>query len=296
LSERRFPRYAVCVLASVMLVSWLTGAQSASAADGATVEEVVQAIHSFQQLAILDPATAGEVWMEGREASSWKRDVEEAIGDLFEATILFGHMIPLAAADETGVWAALYSPWVGMLLLFTYDPLATVVTSYSIHPAEKLDDSAGGPLAFATAAMTAIDSIVATFDAFQNGETPREELSARDLGRRVDDATDRLAIAYADPEGASEAAPLSSALDRLFAEDLEGPLTILEAESYSWVDSLLPLWIRAEAGSTYVVLASMEAPLDWAWLETDDDASRSIRSVSAIRLYDRIVTREGDES
>ena len=260
------------------------------------MEDVIQAVHSFQQLAVLDLSAVGDVWMEGRSASGWRGTFEGAIDDLFEATILFGHMIPLATADETGVRAALYNPWVGMLLLLSFDPLATLIESYSIHPAEPLGDEADSPLAFATVAMSAIDSVVATFDAFKDGSTPGDELSAKDLGQRVDEAADRLAAAYGSPEAASDEPLLANAIDLLFAEELEEPLTLLEAESYDWINSLLPLWTGSQGSTTYVVLASMESPLDWTWLEIGDDADRPIDSVSVIRLYDRIVTQRGDAS
>jgi len=265
-------------------------------ASDASMEDVIQAIHSFQQLAAVDPAAAGNVWMEERTASTWRRTVEQAVEDLFDATILFGHLVPLAAADETGVRAGLYNPWVGMLLLLTFDPLATAVESYSIRSAAQLGDEAGDPLAFATEAMSAIDTVVTAFDAFKSGALPGRELSARDLDRRVEEVAESLLASLGDARTAEDGSSLLDAIALLFAGELEEPLTLLEAKSTDWVDSLLPLWVRAGATSTVVVLASMESPLDWAWLQVGDDAERPIESVSVIRLYDRIVTRGGDAS
>jgi len=288
LSERRFRWRALCALTSVVLISLLATAQSAPAAGGATVEDVVQAIHSFQQLAVLDPSTAGEVWMEGRVASNWDQVVGTAIDDRFEATILFGHLVPFAAADESGVRAGLYNPWIGLLVLLAFDPLATAVESCSVHAAEALGSEAADPLAFATEAMAAID---AAYDAFAGAAAAGEELSARDLGDRIDEATKRLGSVYGHDEADTV---LADAIDRLFAEELTEPLTVFGEESEAWMSSLLPLWTSEADSWTFVVLASMASPLDWAWLEIGHGAGHPIDSASVIRLYDRIVSQGGD--
>jgi hypothetical protein len=267
-------------------------------ASEASIEDVIQAVHSFQQLAMLDPGAAGEIWMEGGTASDWKRFVERSVDDLFDAFVLFGHMIPFASATEDGARAGLYSPWVGMILLLSFDPLASTVESYSVHPGSRLPYDLEDPATFAASAMVAIDSAAKVFDAFKIGQSPREGLLAEDLGERLDETVGALAALYGAMEQPTEEGEfLASTVDRLFAVELEGPLALLEPEPRTWIDSLLPLWIGKQASLSFVVLASMASPLEWVWLEVDGgNAEAPVRSVSVIGLYDRMVTRGGEAS
>lgn len=286
----------LCVILLTCAVTWIVPV--AGWADGADTQGVIQAVHSFQQLAVLDPVTAGVAWMEDRAASDWQRLVESSVDDLFDASILFGHVIPFAFADDTGAHAGLYSPWVGMLLLLDYDSLASVIESFSIHPATRLPNDLDDPAAFAASAMASIDSAAAVFEAFTGGESPREELSAKDLGQRIDETAEALDALYGavdQPTENDEA--LRSAVDRVFADELEGPLALLDSESRDWINFLLPLWMGKQVSSSFVVLASMASPFDWVWLEVDSMRAESpIRSVSMVRLYDRIVTQGGEGS
>jgi hypothetical protein len=262
------------------------------------MEDIVQAVHSFQQLAVLDPVTAGEIWMEGETASDWTRFVERSVDDRLDASVLFGHMIPFASADDTGAYAGLYSPWVGMLLLLDYDPLATVVEAYSIHPAMRLPSDVDDPEAFALAAMAAIDSASAQFDAAAGGEGLPAEMSARDVEGVVDAVRPQLASAYGLIESPSIAqANVETAMDLVFADELAFPLDLLNEIPSIWRNMLLPVWIAEARVATFIVLASPTSPLDWVWLEVSaDQVEPLILSVSLMKLYDSLTTRGGEDS
>jgi len=295
LSDRRCRLGRTLILAcSLVSLLPLTGL-----ADGATAQDVVQAVHSFQQLATLDPVTAGEVWMESRAAKSWRDYAKRAADDVVEAQILFGHAIPFAHATEDGSpVAGLYNPWVGTLILFSYDERASIVEAFSIHEAERLGDQALKPEAFAVDAMAAVDAVSAQFDAFAGaGELPGR-MSARDLENAVNAAIAILGTAYGmtdDPTIAQANVVVS--IESLFAEELIPPIDLLEEMSDAWRSLLVPVWMAESAETTYVVLASPASPIDWLWLEIATEASaQPIRSASLLRLYDRILSRGGEDA
>ncbi|MEW5826988.1 MAG: hypothetical protein AB1778_09185 [Candidatus Bipolaricaulota bacterium] len=264
------------------------------------MEDVLQAIESFRRLAVLDPAAAGQVWMSSAVAAAWEIDMGRAVADSVAALALFGHAVPFArgGGEVSPPAGALYSPWVGALLVFSFDARASQVESYSILSAEVLTREWEEPAPFAVAAMDAIDVAFSQFRRTADGEDTSREVTAQDLRSAVTAASSSLESAYGLVERPTMAqANVATAVDALLAERLEWPLDLLDETSDGWRASLRPVWIATHREATFVVLASPMSPLDWVWLDVSAYAAEPlVRSVSLIRLYESLVTRGGGRS
>jgi hypothetical protein len=191
-------------------------------------------------------------------------------------------------------YAALYSPWLGALLVFGMDESAATLTTVGLEFASDAVESAADPMALAEALMASIRQGAAAFDAKAGAPEASEiEKSARStLTARAKKYASTLRGAYDDSRTGRA---VETTLLNLTEGDFLGPLSLLEGTDERWLASLTPVWFYSRSG-TVVVLGSSYAPLDMIWIEFDDVASASISSVSLIRLFDRVVTREGGDT
>ena len=275
-------------------------AQSSDDGGTASLDEIVQAVHSFGQLAQLDPISAGEVWMTDSASADWSSMVKRAVEGSLQAQVVFGHAIPLARAARDGLpaTAALYSPWTGTLLVFTLSSDAASFESFDFYEADRLSGVWNDPATFALSAMSAIDAAAERFALAARGETLAESLSAGGLEDLVDEAVSALALIY-DPEvSQSETqANLDAVIESLSADRLRDPFSLLEDGSLIWRQTLQPVWVAQTERLAYVVFASPIAALEWVWLELPTTASEEpVTSISRIVLYESVTTRRGDES
>jgi len=275
-------------------------AQTSEDEGRASLDEIVQAVHSFGQLAQLDPLSAGEVWMTDSASSDWASLMSRAVEGSLQAQVLFGHAVPFAraATGSLPATAALFNPWTGTLLICTLSSDAASFESFDFYDADRLSGVWNDPATFALSAMSAVDAAAEQFALAAQGESLAEPLSAGGLKDLVDEAVSALALIY-DPEvSESETqANLDAVIDSLSADRLRDPFSLLEDGSLIWRQTLQPVWVAQTERLAYVVFASPIAALEWVWLEVPTTASEEpVTSISRIVLYESVTTRRGDES
>jgi len=284
--DRRHRSVLIVILACMALSGTLGVAQT----DATRLEEIVQVVESFRRLAILEPGIAGEVWMNEDTLDDWQDLVEPVERAAVGVSAWFVDAQPLAGVPEDGhPIGGLYSPWTGVLLCFDLDEGATTIEAVSVIAVVDPVESALGPSDLALGLMASLEEGSKAFEGAIEGIGGSG--NARDQGRAFSDRVEAYDDLVGNAYGASTVGQaVGRVIDELSAGIFSGPLALLESEDEEWLSSLAPVWIGDEGK---VALASSAAPLELVWLEIDEAAE--VRSVSLIRLFDRVTTREGDD-
>ena len=287
-------RVAVLVIlfmAVVLGIGW-----AASAAEDVDILQVVQ---SFQRLASLDPAAAGSVWMTDEAAEDWSDFVRRTTTDGTDAMALFGHGYRLTSIHSDGIpFGGLYNPWVASLIAFSLDERATTITGFALFVAEDQPIDSPDAQTFAGELMARIERVDAQLSGIAQTDLAADSASWTQISSKLDEYVETLRWIYgASLDGSTGQANVHASIDRLAAESFDGALSLLRREDEDWLDSLFPVWAVAGSTGTFVAFSSTEQPLDLVSMRVAAGGSSDpIRSVSVIRLFDRLTTRGGEGS
>lgn len=256
------------------------------------VPDIMVVVESFQRLAVLVPDVAGEVWMSDVAYKDWSQFVDQLDDHAIGIAVCFVHAVPLAGESDNGSpYGGLYSPWLGMLLLFQLDENATTITGFSLLQVTEPIEATANPVELSMALMASIEAGSAAFEGAVGlgGGGDRSTFVAR-----VGDYDKILTGVYSSeaPVGRT----VEAVLGRLYTGDFAAPLSLLKGEEEYWIASLTPIWFGSGAGSSIVILASTASSFNLAWLEIDEADGGKVESVSLIRLFDSVKTRGGEES
>jgi len=265
----------------------------ASAEDLGTAA-VTETLESFRQLAVLDLDVAGAVWMSDGVYDAW-HDATNSLRSVDCGSFWLVHVLPLAGGAGGAPYGALYSPWLGGLFSFGMDQNAATVTSMALEFEANAVVTASDPTALARALMDSIRLGAAAFDGLGGAPTGTEIAKATrtELTSRAKKYASTLTSAY---DNSRTGRAVESTLLDLAEGEFPGALSLLEDEAEPWIASLTPVWLSSSGGRTIVVLGSSYQPLNLAWIEFDDVAKAHVASVSLIKLFDRVVTRGGEET
>jgi len=294
LNDRIGPGVIIAFVVGIALMLGVSVEIYADASDTIAIAEVVE---SFRQLAVFDADAAGAVCMSEEAYDGWSALVggldEEPVG----WALCFLHTLMFAEVSGDGVpYGGLYSPWLGVLLVFELDEIGARVTGFSLQLLDQPGD-AKRPAELAESLMEGMRLAASKFarsvgmeiDTSVGGDIRSE------LADRVAKAGAALAPLYAtDSDGDASA---QSVIKRVVAGESSGPLSLLGREPDNWIASLVPVWFQdAGGGSSVVVLATSYVPLDLVWVNVDSTASGSVREVALIRLFNSVTTSGGEGS
>jgi hypothetical protein len=267
----------------------------ATLADVPNEEAILEVVESFHQLALVDPDAAGAVWMSDAAYPVWHDIIGELTDQTTGSSLWFVHTLSLAEVGDNGVpYGGLYSPWLGVLLVFELDEDVSVVADFSLQLATEPLRSASDPMELAEALMASIRQGAAAFEQTLGtlASTEVDEDVRSTVVARITDYTESLRPTYANGSPAGQAVEVI--LNRMVAGRFAGPLSLLKNEDERWIATLIPVWLDSNAGRTFVALGSSYVPLDMVWLEIDDTANADVASVSLIRLFNQVTTRGGE--
>lgn len=257
--------------------------------------DILALLQSFQQLGMIDPSSAGAVWMEETAATNWNLFVGSAVDETAKAIALFQHTFWLTAFSETQTpYGGLLHPWSGLLLIFRLDDRAASIEAFRIetfaawNPSDPLD-----PVQTALALMALIEEADRRMrEAAQEAwdQQPHDETNAAD---RLADYTELVRWIHAPADARDrEQQAIADALDRLAASDPRSAL--LRTGDEEWLPSLLPVYLVRSPDSIQLVCAAPNRPLDLVLLDLDPGMSGdTIRSTSVLRLFDSVFTQGG---
>jgi len=285
------------IIASVVGIAMMLGVSVEIYADASDTIAIAEVVESFRQLAVFDADAAGAVCMSEEAYDGWSALVggldEEPVG----WALCFLHTLMFAEVSGDGVaYGGLYSPWLGVLLVFELNGAGAKVTGFSLQLLDQPGD-AKRPAELAESLMEGMRLAASKFarsvgmeiDTSVGGDIRSE------LADRVAQAGAALAPLYAtDSDGDASA---QSVIKRVVAGESSGPLSLLGREPDNWIASLVPVWFQdAGGGSSVVVLATSYVPLDLVWVNVDSTASGSVREVALIRLFNSVTTSGGKGS
>ena len=288
MGRRRSAALAIpLALVICLTVSAVAGAQG--------LAEIIVVVESFQRLAMLEPSIAGDVWMRDTAIASWQELIEPLDDKSAGGALWFVHTVPFAASSTDGMpYGSLYSPWLGILLVFALDEDATTIIAATLEYVADPIVPEADPVDLAIALT---DSITAGAEAFENLvgtalqlDTARNALST--LEARVSEHAANLQPVYAADIAISQS--IATVIDTLISGQFPGPLSLVEREDEEWFTQLAPVaWTQAPEGSV-VVLASSGWPYQLLWLEMAVDGA--VTSASLLRLFDSVTTRGGEDT
>jgi len=289
LGEHRGWWRAVRALTCLVLIAALPfAAQAADDEDAASIDAITQAVYSFQQLAMFDPEAAGEIWMAQGIRRDWMNLVEMSFDGETDAVFFFQYAVSFQTElEDDRALAGLYSPWMGTLLLLRLDAAGTQIDGFSLLLSESLGALEGSP---EDAALELMDRIEAASNEFASSASRSSLPASTDVSEAVGDYSEQLSPLYGFA-GDPHTATAKAILDGLAGATLPGPLSLLAEDDEVWPTTLVPIWFDADSG--YLGLASNYLPLSIAWIEFSEDGE--IATVSILDLFDRIVTRGGEE-
>ena len=285
------------IIAFVVGIALMLGVSVEIYADASDTIAIAEVVESFRQLAVFDADAAGAVCMSEEAYDGWSALVggldEEPVG----WALCFLHTLMFAEVSGDGVaYGGLYSPWLGVLLVFELNGAGAKVTGFSLQLLDQPGD-AKRPAELAESLMEGMRLAASKFarsvgmeiDTSVGGDIRSE------LADRVAQAGAALAPLYAtDSDGDASA---QSVIKRVVAGESSGPLSLLGREPDNWIASLVPVWFQdAGGGSSVVVLATSYVPLDLVWVNVDSTASGSVREVALIRLFNSVTTSGGEGS
>ncbi|MBU1050631.1 hypothetical protein KKG90_11485 [Candidatus Bipolaricaulota bacterium] len=283
--QRRAALAFPIALAVCLAVSAIAGAQG--------LLEITVVIESFQRLAMLEPSVAGDVWMNDAANSDWQRLIADLDDASESGALWFVHTIPFAALHTDGMpYGSLYSPWLGILLVFELDENATIITGLTLQYVAEPILAGVDPIDLAialaesiTAGAEAFEVLVGTSLQLDTGRDTRSTLKTR-----VDEHAGSLQPIYAADIAISQF--IVAVLDTLVSGRFPDPLSLVRGEDAEWFMQLAPVAWTQEPESAVVVLASSGWAYQLLWLEITDNGA--VSSASLIRLFDSVTTRGGD--
>lgn len=283
------------IIASLVGIALMMGVSVEAFSDTSDTIAIAEVVESFRQLAVLDPDAAGAVWMSEAAYEGW----HDVVGDLNDEpvglTLCFLHTLMFAEVSDEGIpYGGLYSPWLGVLLVFELDEIGATVKGFSLQLLDQPGDVTR-PAELAESLMDGMRLAASEFEQAVGIEmgTVVDGAVRSELADRAAKADDSLSLLYiADSEGAELA---RAVVKRVVAGDVGGPLSLLRGETDNWIASLLPVRYSDIAGEgSIVILASAYVPLDLVWMNVDPVASGSVHEAALIRLFDSVVTSGGE--
>ncbi len=288
MTGRRDSTFRFCILLSFAVFF----AATIPALGAPDVADIMAVVESFQRLAVLVPDVAGEVWMSDAAYKDWSQFVGQLDDHAIGSAVCFVHAVPLAGESDNGSpYGGLYSPWLGMLLLFQLDENATTITSFSLLQVTEPIKATADPVELSMALMASIE---AGSSAFEGVGVPGGDGDRSTFVARVGDYDKILTGVYSSESPVGRT--VEGVLGRLYTGDFAAPLSLLKGEEEYWIASLTPIWFASGAGFSIVALASTASSFNLVWLEIDEADGGKVESVSLIRLFDSVKTRGGEES
>ena len=277
---------------SMALVLGICFFVSASTQDSADVAVVME---SFQRLAVMDPDIAGAVWMSDSAYDSWHELLREMDKQASASSLWFVHTLPLTAVSDGGLpYGGIYSPWLGILLVFELDESASTITGFSLEYIADPISAGSDPVNLAVELMDSIGIGAEAFDStvglFLEADTGRAERRA--LAERVGRFAKPLDSMY--EADTAKAQLIAGILESMLTGEFPGHLSLLETQDEAWIAGLTPISSADYADQLVVVLASSVEPYDLVWLEIADDESGAPRRVTLIQLFESVTTRGSD--
>lgn len=286
------------IIASVVGIVLILGVSVETFSDASDTIAIAEVVESFRQLAVLDADAAGAVWMSEEAYDGWSAVVGELDEEPIGWALCFLHTLMFAEASDDGVaYGGLYSPWLGVLLVFELDEIGARMTGFSVQLLDQPGD-AKRPAKLAESLMEGMRLAASEFEQAVGTQTDTgvDGDIRSELADRVAQAGAALAPLYtADTDGVS---PAQSVIKRVVAGESSGPLSLLGREADKWIASLVPVrhYQDAGGGSSVVVLATSYVPLDLVWVNVDLTASCSVREAALIKLFDSVTTSGGEGS
>jgi len=295
MSQGAYTRRVMVLLTLCIAMALGTGWLAAATEE----EDILPVIQSFQRLGMIDPAAAGSVWMTEESAVEWSDFVRQAGANAMEGIALFGHGYWLTGFGDDGMpFGGLYNPWIGSLIVLEMDRRAVTINRFLLFTVESEPILSLDSQALATDLMARIERADERFADLIQTDLVSDSDAWSEISSRIDDYVPTLGWIYgASPDGSSAQANAQTAIDRFVDGPFDGALSLLRREDPAWLARLFPVYAEVDTDETFVVFSSTESPLDLVSMtvaakETDDP----IRSLSVIRLFDRLTKRGGEDS
>ena len=266
----------------------------------ATPYDVLLAARTFQSLAALDPAAAGEAWMTTDADEQWLQATEDAFSNPMHASAFFEAMLWLPNAGPRGTWLiGLFNPWVDGMLVLQFDEAVSQIISFRLY----LLSSPGIVSATAKDLQRSVhDRFAAAISAFDDASSAwnaaRDQPGWSELKERLEGyESDMRSLLAEDGEAAYAHArdALKAAREGLAQMDASPEIENIEALSPVWRQTAIPVWASEDStGSFNVVLSSSDDPFWLLWLRSDarsnDDLLKGAVLIDILKSFE---TNEG---